>query len=116
MGSRRSFTRASQRWKRVAAPLKKERRRASRSSPPSTAKPAVSVSANASTIPITSRIPNDLTIGTGDSSRTRKPAAVAAPAVAITGPPARAACAARSAWSPPASGAVSLNLDWNWIA
>ena len=73
----------------------------------SSAKPAVSVTANASTMPTTSRAPNARTIGTGDSSRTRNPAAVAAPAVAITGPPASA---------PPPRAPSARNRDWNWIA
>ena len=80
------------------------------------AKPAVSAQANASTIPITSRRPKPRTIGTGERSSTRKPVAVAAPAVAIVGAPSAAARVAAPAASPPGRARSSLNRDWNWIA
>ena len=65
--------------------------RSERASPPSrgrsdsAAVPAVSASAKAMAMPATSSAPNPRTIGTGDSSRTRKPTPVASAAVAMTG-------------------------------
>ena len=66
----------------------------------SAAKPAVSAHASAITMPTTSSAPNPRTIGTGESSSTRKPTAVASPALAIVGPPAAAASGAASRRSP----------------
>ena len=67
------------------------------------------------TIPTTRRIPNERTIGTGESSRTRNPAAVAEHAVAITGPPRAAASAAARAGDDPRARA-SAKRACSWIA
>ena len=64
--------------------------------------------------PTTSRIPNERTIGIGESSSTRKPAAVARQAVAITGPPRAAASAAARGGEEPRRarlGEARLQLD-----
>ena len=79
------------------------------------AKPAVSAQAKARTIPITSRAPNPRTIGIGDSSSTRKPAAVARPAAAMVGAPSAAARGAACSGEAP-SRRDSSKRDWNWIA
>ncbi len=70
--------------------------------------PALSARKNAIAMPATSRIPKPRTIGTGDSSRTRKPTPVAKPAVAIVGTAVRAV---RSA-----SPSSSSTRAWYWIA
>ncbi len=57
----------------------------SRGGSDSAAVPAVNASRKATAMPATSSTPNPRTIGTGDSSSTRKPAPVASAAVAITG-------------------------------
>ena len=83
----------------------------------SAAKPAVSAQASATKMPITSNAPNPRTIGTGESSSTRKPTAVERPAVAIVGPPALAAAAALAA-GPGGTAAVlstSSKRAWNWM-
>ena len=82
----------------------------------SAAKPAVTAHASASTMPSTTSAPKPRTIGTGESSSTRKPTAVASPAVAIVGPPAAAARAAASRSSPLPSPRSSSCRAWNWIA
>ncbi len=64
-------------------------------------------------MPSTSRAPKPRTIGTGESRSTRKPTAVATPALMMVGPPARAASTAGSA--APFS-VASSNRAWNWIA
>jgi hypothetical protein len=64
-------------------------------------------------MPSTSSRPNPRTIGTGESSSTRNPVAVATPAVKIVGPPATTAATAGSG-SPRAS--ASSKRAWNWIA
>ena len=77
------------------------------------ASPAVRARMKAMTIPTTRRIPNERTIGTGESRRTRKPAAVAAHAVAITGPPrAAASAAARTGDDPPARASEKRACSW----
>ncbi len=48
-------------------------------------------------MPTTSSAPKPRTMGTGESSRTRKPTAVAIPALRMVGPPAAAAAVAASA-------------------
>ena len=68
-------------------PLLRGRAPAARSAA-SAAKPAHSAQASASTMPTTSSRPKPRTIGTGERSSTRKPVAVATPAVRIVGPPA----------------------------
>ena len=67
-------------------------------------------------MPTTTRAPKPRTIGTGDSSSTRKPTAVARPAVAIVGPPAAAALAAASRSSSAFPRLSSSWRAWNWIA
>ena len=67
----------------------------------------MSANTKAKAIPITSRRPNPRTIGTGESSSTRNPTAVASAAVAMVGTPVRAA---RSG-SPSSS-----TLAWYWMA
>ena len=57
----------------------------SRSPRASAAEPAVSAHRNATAMPATSSRPNPRTIGTGDSSSTRKPVPVASAAVPIAG-------------------------------
>ena len=84
----------------------------------SAAKPAHSAQPSASTMPSTSSAPKPRTMGTGDRRSTRKPVAVARPAVRIVGPPATAAATAGSSSSRPlaARETASLYLAWNWIA
>jgi len=60
------------------------------------AKPAHRAHNSATAMPATSRAPKPRTIGTGDRSSTRKPTAVATPAVRIVGPPAVTAATAGS--------------------
>ena len=76
----------------------------------STAVPPVSASANAIATPSTSSTPKPRTIGTGESSSTRKPAAVASAAVPIVGAATRAARTA-----PRAVGGSAIRA-WYWIA
>ncbi len=75
--------RSRRRWRRPAAIRagREPPRRASTSA----AEPAVSAQTRATPIPTTSSRPKPWTIGTGESSRTRKPVAVASAAVAIVG-------------------------------
>ena len=80
------------------------------------AKPAVRAHRNASAMPATSRTPNPRTMGTGESSSTRKPTAVAIPAVAMVGPPAAAARTAACRGSPSAPGLSSSQRECSWIA
>ena len=83
--------------RRAAASVSSPAPRSERASPPSrgrsdsAAVPAVSASAKAIAMPATSSAPNPRTIGTGESSSTRKPTPVASAAVAITGTATRAA-------------------------
>ena len=63
---------------------------------------------------MTSSRPKPRTIGTGESSSTRKPTAVAIPALAIVGPPAPAASGAASRGGFP-SALNSSKREWNWI-
>ena len=67
-------------------------------------------------MPATSSTPNPRTIGTGESSSTRKPTAVASPAVAIVGTDVRAVRTAASPVpaAPPRSS--SSTRAWYWIA
>ena len=68
-------------------------------------------------MPSTRSSPKPRTIGTGDSSRIRKPTAVARPAVAIVGPPAPAAASAASSGSGRGlRPRASSKRAWNWIA
>ena len=90
---------------------------ASRSASAIAADPAVRAHASAMTIPTTSRIPKPRTIGTGESSSTRKPVAVASAAVAIVGALTDAARAiAGPAAVPDCVRRASSARDWNWIA
>ncbi len=82
----------------------------------SAAKPAQIAHRSASTIPSTSSAPKPRTIGTGDSSRTRKPTAVATPAERIVGPPALAALTAAPRGSVAERASASSKRAWNWIA
>jgi hypothetical protein len=91
------------------------RRGAERPPPPrrraaaaSAAVPALSARKNAIAMPTTSSTPKPRTIGTGDSSSTRKPTLVASAAVAIVGTAVRAVRRA----SPPSSSTRA----WYWIA
>ena len=68
-------------------------------------------------MPATSNSPNPWTIGTGDSSSTRNPVAVASAAVAIVGA-ARLVARATAAWAPPAPPSctqASWARAWNWM-
>ncbi len=69
--------------------------------------PAVRASTNATAMPATSSTPKPRTIGTGDSSSTRKPTPVASAAVPIAGTAVRAT----RAGSPSSS-----SRAWYWIA
>ena len=79
------------------------------------ANPVLTARRNASATPTTSSSPNPRTIGIGDSSSTRKPAAVARQAVAIIGPPRTAASTAARGGDAPAR-VASTKRAWNWIA
>ena len=81
----------------------------------SAAKPAQTAQASANPMPTTSSAPKPRTIGTGDSSSTRKPTAVATPAVRIVGPPAAAAAAAAAARGSATRARCSSKRAWNWI-
>ncbi len=72
--------------------------------------PALSANASESATPTTSSAPKSRTIGTGESSSTRKPTAVASAAVAIVGAAVRAA----RTGGPP--GGSSLARACHWIA
>ncbi len=78
-------------------------------------RPTVSASANEIVIPSTSSNAKPRTIGIGERTRTQKPAAVANPAVAITGAPFDAASTAARGGEEPAR-AASTKRAWNWIA
>ena len=67
-------------------------------------------------MPSTSSAPKPRTIGTGESSSTRKPTAVATPAVRIVGPPAAAAAAAAARAVVRPRAYASSKRAWNWIA
>ena len=87
----------------------------------STAEPAVSAHRKATAMPATSSRPKPRTIGTGESSSTRKPVAVASAAVAIAGAELAAAWpTARDAEIGPApsrsaSRRASWARAWNWM-
>ena len=94
---------APRRRQRPAAAGGRARRRAAAAS---AATPSVSAQPSASAMPATSSSPKPRTIGTGESARTRKPAAVAAAAVATVGAP---RCAVRAtAASMPVPGRLRL--------
>ena len=81
----------------------------------SVAMPAVAAQASPSTMPTITVTANPCTIGTGESSSTRNPAAVARPAPATIGPPrTAAACAAAPGRS--RSARDSSKRAWSWIA
>ena len=66
-------------------------------------------------MPTTSSTPKPRTIGTGDSSSTRKPTAVASPAVAIVGTAGARRRAAASAVAARRASSSSTRA-WYWIA
>ena len=117
-------TRAPSRRRRPPSPTAGRGRRAKRAAkrgPPGRSRASVEGGEpggqrdrNAIAIPSTSRSAEARTIGTGDSSRTRNPAPVASPAVAITGPPLAAARRAATAGANPSASRLAeagLELD-----
>src|SRR3954447_2485477 len=79
------------------------------------ARPAVRARRKATATPAIRSRPKARIIGVGESSRARKPAAVARDAVAIVGPPLIAAARAASMPARPSAPASSKRA-WNWIA
>ena len=78
--------------------------------------PRVIAQAKASTIPATSTSPKPWTIGTGESSRTRKPTAVAMAAVRIVGAAIAPTRAAVATGSVPSRARISSQRDCSWMA